>query len=85
MTAKQFSMRQLMAHASGEFPCHKASKLEDDGEGSEHYVQKGEETPHCAGVLIFLEKRRKSHQMMRIAERIGLYDHTKLDMKAKVR
>lgn len=40
---------------------------------------------HCAGALIFLEKRYRPNQLMRISERLGMYDRTKLDMKAKVR
>lgn len=41
--------------------------------------------PHCAGALIFLEKRNRPNQMMRIAERTGSYDRRTLDMKAPVR
>ena len=39
---------------------------------------------HCAGALIMLEKLDKPHQMMRIAERLRLYDPFKLDMEAPV-
>jgi hypothetical protein len=35
--------------------------------------------------LIFNEKREQPHQMMRICERLGMYDMTKLDMEADVR
>jgi hypothetical protein len=35
--------------------------------------------------LIYLEKRQQPHQMMRIAERLGLYDYRQLDMQAPVR
>jgi hypothetical protein len=38
---------------------------------------------HCAGALIYLEKRDNPNQMMRIAERIGVYDRTKLNMDIK--
>lgn len=31
-----------------------------------------------------LEKMQQPHQMMRIAERLGMYDHTKLNMSAPV-
>jgi len=74
-----FTWRRLHEHASGEFPCHKACKVDDD---TGDFVPRSEKTPHCAGALIFLEKQGRSHQMMRICERIGMYDHTKLDMNA---
>lgn len=75
-----FTYRSLMRHASGEFACHKACELSEDGV----YEAKDKNTPHCAGALIFMEKQGKSTQMMRICERIGMYDHTKLDMGANV-
>lgn len=75
-----FTYRSLMAHASGEFACHKACELSEDGV----YEAKSQDTPHCAGALIFMEKQGKPTQMMRICERIGMYDYTKLDMNANV-
>jgi len=75
-----FTWQSLVAHSSGEFPCHKACNLSDEGV----YESKGDRTPHCAGALIFLEKQDKPHQMMRICERLGMYDRTKLDMSAPV-
>lgn len=75
-----FPYRSLMEHASGEFPCHKACELDED----DTYVPRNEKTPHCAGALIFLEKQNRPHQMMRICERLGMYDRTKLNMKAPV-
>jgi hypothetical protein len=33
---------------------------------------------HCAGALIWLELNERPSQMMRIAERLSLYDRTKL-------
>lgn len=59
----------------GTFTCHKTdrpnggSKLKDE---------------HCAGASILLEKIKRPNQMMRIMERFGGYDHTKLNMKAPV-
>jgi hypothetical protein len=53
-------------------------------DGKENFVET-EKSVHCAGMLIFLEKRNQPTQMMRICERLGLYDRTKLDMAAKVR
>ncbi|MDI3258384.1 MAG: hypothetical protein QJR02_01485 [Sinobacteraceae bacterium] len=77
-----FTWRRLTAHASGEFPCHKACDLDD--EQGVFVERKNGKTPHCAGALIFLELQNHPHQMMRIYERLGLYDRTKLDMSAPV-
>ncbi len=81
---KGYTTKQLERYASGEFACHKTCELseEDDSGGS---FQPKPTSAHCAGALIYLEKRERPHQMMRIAERLGLYDHTKLDMEAEVR
>lgn len=75
-----FTKESLDDHASGEFPCHKQC-IEKGGVFVE---RKNGRTNHCAGALIYLEKRDRPHQMMRICERIGLYDRTKLDMNADV-
>lgn len=75
-----FTYQSLMEHASGEFACHKACDLNEEGE----FEAKSDKTPHCAGALIFLEKQNKPHQMMRIVERLGMYDHTQLNMGANV-
>lgn len=75
-----FTYKSLQKHASGEFACHKACDLDEDV-----YVEKASgKTPHCAGALIFLEKKNQPHQMMRIAERLRAYDRTKLNMRAPV-
>ncbi len=76
-----FTLSRLKAFASGEFPCHQTAG-EDEETGD---FLATEESQHCAGVLIFLEKRGTSHQMMRIAERFGMYDPSKLNMKAAIR
>jgi hypothetical protein len=75
-----FTYRQLVEHASGEFGCHKQC----DSDNDEGVFMPREKTNHCAGALIFLEKRGTSHQMMRICERLGIYDRTKLNMDANV-
>lgn len=63
-----------------EFPCHQTLDYEtDDGEPVET-----KNTKHCAGALILLEKLERPSQMMRICERIGLYDRRKLKMDAPV-
>ena len=80
-----FTWESLVEHASGEFACHKACEVNEEG----FYRAKDVQTPHCAGALIFNEKREvagtgTSTQMMRISERLGLYDRTKLNMAAPV-
>jgi len=59
----------------GEFPCHKTVNHSRRNQGKEQ---------HCAGALIMLEKMDQPSQMMRICERIGLYDRTKLKMDSPV-
>lgn len=61
------------------FSCHKFNGFDDDGVTIE-----GERAQHCAGAMIFLEKIDRPNQMMRIAERLGMYDRTKLQMDAPV-
>jgi hypothetical protein len=79
--AHGFTLRRLEEFASGEFHCHRTGR-QDDEDGD--FVPT-EDSLHCAGALIFLEKRQRSHQMMRICERLGFYDRTKLHMEADVR
>lgn len=62
----------------GTFSCHEHNDFTDDG------VVEGKRAQHCAGALIFLEHLEKPNQMMRIAERVGMYDRTKLQMDAPV-
>jgi hypothetical protein len=59
------------------FSCHKTTTCKD--RGNDH-----PEAQHCAGSLILHEKMEKPHQMMRIMERLGGYDRTKLNMDAPV-
>ena len=58
----------------GTFNCHKTVKS---------LGAKGSEAA-CAGSLILQEKLGRRPNIMRIAERLGLYDHTKLNMDAPV-
>jgi len=73
----------------GEFPCHQTvnydslEKLEyEDGDSLPESVDK--KSKHCVGALILLEKEGIPSQMMRICERIGFCDRTKLDMDAPI-
>ncbi len=66
----------------GEFPCHKTVDYDQDEDTTT--TTGNEQEVHCAGALILLEKLERPSQMMRICERIGLYDRRKLDMNAPV-
>lgn len=80
--SKSYGLRRLKEFASGEFPCHKTAECYEDDEVSEFRAT--EDSLHCAGALIFLEKRNSPHQMMRICERLNMYDRRKLEMAAPV-
>lgn len=64
------------------FPCHKTVEYGEDDDSDFHIPSADEQ--HCAGAMIFLEKQNMPNQMMRIAERLGLYDRTKLHMESPV-
>ena len=68
-----------MLVADESFWCHKTIDYSEDSEGS--ITRK---TQHCAGAMILLEKLDRPNQLMRIAERLGMYDRTQLDMAAPV-
>ena len=52
------------------FSCHKTVVYDgEDGQGRDT-----PDTLHCAGALLFLEAQERPNQLMRIAERCGLYD-----------
>ena len=61
------------------FSCHETVTYDDDGK-----TVRTSQEQHCAGAAILLEKIGRANQMMRIMERIGAYDRTKLDMEAPV-
>jgi hypothetical protein len=73
---------RIREFAEGEFSCHKTATLREVN-GCQEYKPNADSS-HCAGALIALEKAGRPHQMMRIAERLGFYDHTKLDMDSDV-
>lgn len=62
------------------FPCH--NTVEYDDYSGEAIV--GQDTQHCAGAAILQEKVGRPSQMLRIAERLGVYDRTKLDLASPV-
>ncbi len=79
--AHGFTLRRLEEHAEGSFHCHQTGTTDEE---TGDFVPTPK-SKHCAGALIFLEKRGRSNQMMRISERLGLYDRTRLNMQADVR
>lgn len=54
------------------FTCHKTLDLPSRSQ------------QHCAGAMIFLEKEERPNQIMRIAERVGLYNHSELNMNVNI-
>jgi hypothetical protein len=80
--ASHYDVDRLNEFLSGEFPCHKSAELAENEMGGAYEAT--EDSVHCAGALIALEKRDMPHQMMRIMERLGMYDRTKLNMAAPV-
>lgn len=76
-----FTLAKLREFADGVFHCHQTGDLDEE---SGDYVR-STRSQACAGALIFCERRGTPSQMMRIAERLGVYDRRKLDMEADVR
>lgn len=75
--ARVIEILQAVTLQDASFPCHQTVDYDqdDDDEGD------GRVTPasqHCAGALIYLERLDRPNQMMRIAERLGFYDRTRL-------
>lgn len=65
---RESRVREIVG-SNGEFHCHKTVSQDDDGDQRETGLEKV-----CAGFLIFNEKNDNPNQMMRIAERIGMYN-----------
>lgn len=63
----------------GSFSCHETVDYSEDSTGKET-----NNTQACAGRLIMLEKMEQPDQMMRISERLGLYNRLSLDMDSPV-
>lgn len=64
--------------AGATFYCHKTLDY-DDFEGTVKPVSQS-----CAGSLITMEREERPNQIMRIAERLRLYDRRTLDMDSPV-
>ena len=67
----------MIAGGPGDFPCHKTTIDVEDGDGTCDRAATPD-SKHCAGALIFAEKNGTATQMMRICERLGMYDASKL-------
>lgn len=63
------------------FTCHKTLDYSEEDEKRHHILNT---SSHCAGAAIFLEKQQRPNQMMRIAERLGMYRLADLDLEAPV-
>ena len=66
------------------FTCHLTTVPTDEDEDADCDMMDGPNAEHCAGALIMLEHMEQPNQLMRIFERFGGYDRTKLDMDAPV-
>lgn len=64
------------------FQCHKTITYLEDEDGEDY--ARPDSGKHCAGQMILLEHMEQPNQMMRICERIGLYDMRKLNMNAPI-
>jgi hypothetical protein len=64
--------RDILSDQGKTFACHKTT-VDRDGE-----LVEAASSRHCAGALIFSEKHGNCTQMVRIAERLGMYDPLKL-------
>lgn len=79
-----YSMQRLREFASVEFPCHKSATLVEDDDGFGDFLA-NENSVHCAGALIFNQKRKEHNRFTQTAEFLNECDLTKIDMKAPVR
>jgi hypothetical protein len=64
----------MLSTQGASFACHKTLKDDEDGD-----TVITSDSAHCAGALIFAEKNDNATQMMRICERLGVYDARKLE------
>jgi len=62
------------------FSCHETNSNYADSDGT----IETQDSQHCAGAMIMLEHMERPNQMMRLCERLGLYDRTKLHMDSPV-
>lgn len=72
---------QLLVRGEAYFTCHETTVQSEDEDGE---MVDGPNAQHCAGALILLEKSNAPTQLMRIFERLGSYDRSKLEMDSPV-
>jgi hypothetical protein len=70
--------------SGGTFSCHKTVNYNNDDDAESEYTNEAGES-HCAGAIIMQEKEEASGgrvigQMLRIAERFGLYKRGIMDV-----
>lgn len=68
----------------GDFACHETTVSVVNDSGEEQLVDLPGVSQMCAGALITLEKSGEYPQNLRIAERLGFYDPTRLKMGSPV-
>lgn len=75
---------EAVVNGGNTFACHETTRdsWEETDEGAVYSPQPDEQ--HCAGALILLKKLRIPHHMTRLAQRLGIYDPSRLDMGAPV-
>lgn len=61
------------------FACHKTCAYDNSGNGRSHY-----KTQQCAGVMIILTREDRFNDIMQVAERLGVWRRSDLDMSAPV-
>jgi hypothetical protein len=64
----------MLSTQGATFACHKTTTPSSDGMD----MLETKDSRHCAGALIFAEKNENATQMMRIAERLGMYNPRKM-------
>jgi hypothetical protein len=64
------------------FACHKTTVDSDDDDSSERVVI--DDSQHCAGALIMLQRTRTYSRPAEIAEVLGLYDPSELEIESPV-
>lgn len=67
----------------GAFICHETT-VHEDGEDGAIELLEGPGSKVCAGSLIVMEKMSRPNQDARMAEHLGMYDPSRLDMGAPV-
>jgi hypothetical protein len=78
--ARAKEILDVLIQQQGTFACHKTV----DYSGEDGAARRSDSEKHCAGATILLEKIGRPNQLMRIAERLRMYDPKQLDMSAAV-